>query len=364
VKAPGQDFITVHRGIDTLPPVVRAQAAGKARGEIFTGTGQHYHLRALDLPAEGKARSRGVQRIYLLADVAPLLVVAKLIQDVGGVLLAVALGLVALALLLAWLLARRLVSPLLVLAREVRGVTPDGAASFSARQRPDEIGYLAEKLGTTIAGLHAALQREHAFARDVSHELRTPLTVMNNVLGAAASRPLEKQDVAQLQAGLDEIRQTIDVLFALARAEHFGSEPFDLRGLIEDGLLRLVNESGWDGEGLVLDLPDRLEVTGNRHLARLLIENCLGNARFHGAPGLRVSFEKDVPGGVLSIGNAVASGRAGTMQGFQHGQNLLRRIAAAMGWEIAFHAGTAAYRVDIVPAMPPPAAMPSVRNPS
>jgi HAMP domain-containing protein len=143
ITSPGSDFIRAYRSVETLPPVVREQViAGKARAEISTDTGQHYHLRTLDLPT---------QRIYLLADVQPLLVVSKLFQDVGGFLTAVALGLIALALLVAYWLARRLVSPLLVLADEVRGQTP----VFSATQRRDEIGYLAQKLNTTINELQA-----------------------------------------------------------------------------------------------------------------------------------------------------------------------------------------------------------------
>jgi signal transduction histidine kinase len=333
---------------------VRAQvAAGRGRAEIFTDTGRHYHLRTLDLHAGDRS-----QRVYLLADVGPLLVVSKLFREIGGVLVAVALGLIALALLLAWLLARRLVAPLQVLAHEVRRVTPEAPVRFSASGRRDEIGYLADRLGTTLAGLHAALQREHAFTRDVSHELRTPLTVMNNALAGASSRPLDRHEVAQLQAGLDEMGATIDVLFALARAEHIASEAFDLRGCIEESLLRLLEKGGEGGEGgraddgledgrWLLDLPDRLDVLGNRHLARLLIDNCLGNAMFHGDPcaPLRVSFA----GGVLRMANAVDPGRAATMQGFQHGRNLLGRIAGAMGWQLDFHAGATAYHVEIVP---------------
>jgi signal transduction histidine kinase len=346
IRRPGNDLILAYRSVDALPPVVRKQlAAGSARAEVFTDTGQHYHLRTLDLGG-GPAP----QRLYLLADVGPLLVVSKLFQDVGGVLVFVALGLIGLALLLAWLLARRLVSPLQVLADEVRHLKPDQAIGFSARGRRDEIGYLAEKLGDTIAGLHAALRREHAFTRDVSHELRTPLTVMNNVLGQAASRPLDRQDLAQLQSGLKEVAATVDVLFALARAEHIGNEVFDLRGCIEDVLLRLPGGGEWDEERLILDLPDRLPVTGNRQLAILLINNCLGNAVFHGGPGsrLRLAFAD----GMLNIANTVDPGRSGTTQGFLHGQNLLRRIAAAMGWELRFHAGDTDYRVDILPQRP------------
>jgi len=346
VKPAGNDFIRAYRSVEALPPIVRVQVvAGHERAEVFTDTGQHYHVRTLDLHA-----GPGRQRLYLVADVAPLLVVSKLIQDVGGVLIFVALGLIGLALLLAYLLSRRLVLPLQVLANEVRGLKPGDAIDLSARLRRDEIGYLAEKLGTTIAELHSALGREHAFTRDVSHELRTPLTVMNNTLGQAASRPLDKHDVAQLQAGLDEIGKIIDVLFALARAEHIGNMVFDLRGCIEESLLRLLGDGGWDSARLALDVPDRLEVTGNRHLAMLLINNCLGNALFHGGPDsrLQLSFADRT----LSITNTVDPGRAGTMQGFLHGQNLLRRIAKAMCWELGFHAGATTYRVDIVPLLP------------
>jgi len=332
IRPPGDELIRVYRSVEALPPIVRAQVAdGRERAEISTDTGQHYHLRALDLP--------DAQRVYLLADVRPLLVVSKLIQDVGGVLIFVALGLIALALLLAYLLSRRLVSPLQVLAHEVR----EGSVEFSAQRRQDEIGYLAEKLGTTMTELHTSLEREQAFTRDVSHELRTPLTVMNNIVGQAA---LDTDDVAQLRAGLDEIGNTIDVLFALARAEHIADETFDLRGCIEESLLRLL-EGDWNEERLALDLPDRLEVLGNRHLSMLLINNCVGNALFHGGAEarLRLSFED----GVLSLGNTVDPARTGTMQGFLHGQHLLQRIAKAMRWEIGFHAGAAAYRVEIAP---------------
>jgi signal transduction histidine kinase len=266
IRQPASDVIRAYRGAEALPAVVQAQlAAGRERAEIATDTGQHYHLRTLYLPA---------QKVYLLADAQPLLVVSKLFQEVGGLLTAVALGLIALALLLAYWLSRRLVSPLLVLADEVRGRTPQ----FSAAQRRDEIGYLARKLDATLCQLQASLARERAFTRDVSHELRTPLTVMNNTL--AAPRPLTGQDVAQLQAGLAEIGNTVDVLFALARAEHIAREVVELRGCIEEGLLRLMSE----GVELTLDLPERLPVRGNRHLIALLVNNCLGNALFHGGP--------------------------------------------------------------------------------
>ncbi|MYM65865.1 hypothetical protein GTP45_03315 [Pseudoduganella sp. FT55W] len=334
--SPNDDLIRIYRSADALPAEVREQVGGgRVRAEISTNSGPHYHLRTLDLP--------DAQRLYLLADVRPLLVVSKLFQEVGGLLTAIALGLIALALLLAYLLSRRLVAPLQVLAREVRSFAPQGAAAFSAAGRRDEIGYLAQKLSATLAELHAALEREHAFTRDISHELRTPLTVMHNTL----SRPLAEPGVAQLQASLVEMGNTINVLFALARAEHIASETFDLRGCIEDSLLSLLHEDA----PLVMDLPDRLAVVGNRHLSTLLINNCVSNALFHGGPGSQLSLS--FAGGVLVVENTVDAAHPAAMQGFQHGQNLLLRIADAIHWQIRFHAGTAAYRVEITPQISP-----------
>ncbi len=333
---PGSDLITVHTSRATLPAAVQAATSPQQlRAEVFA-SGAHYHLMARDVPGHG--------RVYLLADVTPVLVVSKVVQDVGGVLIFVALALVGLALLLAWLLARRLVRPLQTLALEARGLAPGGVAHFSASARPDEIGELAARLETSFNALQAALRREHDFTRDVGHELRTPLTVMNNTLALASARPLQGSDIAQLQAGVDELRATIDVLFALARAQHIGPSAFDLRACIEQSLLRLPDV---DALHLTIDLLERLPVAGNQHLVNLLVSNCIGNALFHGGPGCRLAITwRD---GQLAIANTVDALHPGEVQGFAHGQNLLARVAAAMDWHIAFYRIDAGYRVEIAP---------------
>ncbi|WP_426086579.1 sensor histidine kinase [Janthinobacterium sp. PSPC1-1] len=340
----GSDLITVYGGYLALPQAVRAQVPPSApRGEVFTTTGQHYHVLALDLVAAGQP-----QRVYLLADVAPVLVVSRLAQEVGGVVAGMALALIALALLLAYWLARRLVRPLQRLAQEARQLAPGSAVHFSARDRPDEIGFLARRLETTFVELQAVLQREQAFARDVSHELRTPLTLMHNTLALTGAQPLGGQAQAQLQQSTDDMRATIEVLFALARAEQLPGELVELRGCIEQCLLRLLDDHRWDASLLALDLPERLEVLGNGQLMLLLINNCLANALFHGGPACRVSIA--FAQGCLSIGNTVPAGQPRRVQGFAHGQNLLLRLAQAMRWEIVFHPGEREYRVTIVPA--------------
>lgn len=343
----GGDLITVYGRYLDLPQAVRAQVPPSApRGEVFTTTGQHYHVLALDLVAAGKP-----QRSYLLADVAPVLVVQRLAREVGGVVAGVALALIALALLLAYWLARRLVLPLQRLAREARQLAPGGAVHFSERDRPDEIGFLARRLETTFTELQTVLRREQAFARDVSHELRTPLTLMHNTLALADAQPLGGQEQAQLRESMDEMRATIEVLFALARAEQLPGDVVELRGCIEQCLLRLLDEHPWDASLLALDLPERLEVVGNPQLTMLLINNCLANALFHGGAACRINIA--FAQGCLSIGNTLPAGQPRRIQGFAHGQSLLGRVARAMRWEIRFHPGEAHYRVDILPLQKP-----------
>jgi len=341
--ASGSDLITVYRQYRDLPIAVRQQFSPSARrAEVFTGTGQHYHVMALDL-----RRAGGPERCYLLADVAPILVVSRLVREVGGVLAGVALALVGLALLLAWLLARRLVLPLQTLAQEAHALLPGHAPQFSARDRPDEIGFLARRLETTFTELQTALQREQAFARDVSHELRTPLTLMRNTLTLAPARPLPVDEQAQLRQGVDELGNTIELLFALARAEQIPFETVELRGCLEQSLLRLLEEYRWDASLLALDLPERLPVHGHRQLVYLLLNNCLANALFHGGPAcqLTISYEH----GCLTIYNTLPAGQAMRVQGFSHGQHLLLRLAQAMHWKIRFDPGAAHYRVAITP---------------
>ncbi|HEU4817992.1 HAMP domain-containing sensor histidine kinase [Janthinobacterium sp.] len=343
----GSDLITVYGSYLDLPQAVRAQVPPSApRGEVFTTAGQHYHVLALDLVAAGQPR-----RAYLLADVAPVLVVQRLVREVGGVVAGVALALISLALLLAYWLARRLVLPLQRLAREARQLAPGGAVHFSERDRPDEIGFLARRLETAFAELQAVLRREQAFARDVSHELRTPLTLMHNSLALAGAQPLAADGQAQLRQGVDDMRATIEVLFALARAEQLPGDVVELRGCIEQCLLRLLDEYRWDASLLALDLPERLDVVGNPQLTMLLLNNCLANALFHGGPACRIRIA--YAQGCLSIGNTLQAGQPRRIQGFAHGQSLLGRVTQAMRWDIRFHAGEEHYRVDILPLLKP-----------
>ena len=85
-----------------------------------------------------------------------------------------------LAMLLGRLLARKVIEPVVRLARQVR--QPDQllalAPALALDYANDEVGQLAAAFDDALGMLRHALKREQLFTSDVSHELRTPLMVL------------------------------------------------------------------------------------------------------------------------------------------------------------------------------------------
>ncbi|EJM16947.1 signal transduction histidine kinase [Pseudomonas sp. GM18] len=130
---------------------------------------------------------------------------------------------ILLAVLLGRLLARRVMAPVIRLARQVRqrdqllelapALHPDYAA--------DEVGALALSFDQTLGRLREALGREKLFTSDVSHELRTPLMVLGSSCELLLANPsLDRRSVAQVSRiarASDEMRQLVDTFLMLAR---------------------------------------------------------------------------------------------------------------------------------------------------
>ncbi|MDH4557179.1 HAMP domain-containing histidine kinase [Pseudomonas sp. BN417] len=133
---------------------------------------------------------------------------------------------VLLALLLGWVLARKVIEPVVRLARQVRhrdqllGMAPPLAPDYAA----DEVGQLARAFDDTLGRLHEVLNRERLFTSDVSHELRTPLMVLASSCELLADNPnLDPRGRAQLQRitrATEEMRDLVQTFLMLARAQH------------------------------------------------------------------------------------------------------------------------------------------------
>ncbi|BAN50429.1 two-component histidine kinase ColS [Metapseudomonas resinovorans NBRC 106553] len=133
---------------------------------------------------------------------------------------------VVLALLLGWVLARKVIEPVVRLAGQVRhrdqllGMAPPLAPDYAS----DEVGQLALAFDDTLGRLHEVLHRERLFTSDVSHELRTPLMVLASSCELLVENPgLDARGRAQVQRmarATEEMRDLVQTFLFLARSQH------------------------------------------------------------------------------------------------------------------------------------------------
>ena len=154
--------------------------------------------------------------------------VSELALWFGLVPLAGALVILYLSSWLAYRLARRAVSPVIRLARQVRRLDPRApdASAFTPGRLPAnadrEILTLAEALRGLSRNVHEHIERERDFTRNASHELRTPLTVVRLAAGELRRRPgldaESRESVARIERAARDMEETTEALLLLARA--------------------------------------------------------------------------------------------------------------------------------------------------
>ena len=233
----------------------------------------------------------------------------------GGLLLLCAAAGLAVAVLLAVLLSRRLTRPLSRLTGAVESRDPREPAAVTPVPPDllgleDEVGVLARALAAREADLQRFVRRESFFTGDVSHELRTPLTVMQGgleILELRLAALSEASGNAELMAVVERLSRTTarmsaterTLLLLARRPEDLERGPLELseqlRGLIRGGerggLLRLAGPEKGGGERgdaslpvdagpalLYADVADGVQAVGQKELAAIVFKNLLVNA--------------------------------------------------------------------------------------
>jgi len=126
--------------------------------------------------------------------------------------------------LLGWLLARKVIEPVVRLSRQVRHPDQllDEAPQLARDYAADEVGRLAASFDTTLGLLRRALMRERLFTCDVSHELRTPLMVLASSCELLLESPgLDERGrdrVRRMAAATEEMRGLVQTFLLLARS--------------------------------------------------------------------------------------------------------------------------------------------------
>ncbi len=227
-------------------------------------------------------------------------------------------GTLALLYLFTWLgyhQARRAISPIFWLARQVRRLDPmdpDPSTLDPDSLPPNadaEIRDLAAALARLSARINEHIKRERDFTRNAGHELRTPLTVVRLAAGLLRERIASSALAGDAQAGealarivraAHEMEETTEALLLLARASdrRLSSTLVDMNEIVERECDR--------AQALLADRPIRIErhfespltVAADPRVLSVLVGNLLRNAVQYTTDG---TIEVRIEGGQLSI---------------------------------------------------------------
>ena len=182
----------------------------------------------------------------------------------GVVPLALVLAAVYLTAWLTYRSSRRVVSPVIWLARQVESFDPrhpDASALDPSRLPADVEGEtltLANSLHEFASRIGQFVEREHNFTRDASHELRTPLTVIrvagDMMAEDPALSPMAQRSLKRIRAAGRDMEALIEAFLILAREGDTGlpDEDFSVAALAAEE----IEKAG----ALVAGRPVRLEL--------------------------------------------------------------------------------------------------------
>lgn len=260
--------------------------------------------------------------------------------------------------LLGWLLARRVLAPVIQLARQVRHrdqlntLAPPLAPHYAA----DEVGQLAQAFDETLSQLREALKRERLFTSDVSHELRTPLMVLagscellleNPSLDARTLRPVHR-----IARATTDMRDLVETFLQLARAES-GQISLAPRATLTQVADELVNH--WrdliERKGIILNYQNQncSEKLYNAPFLRSVMGNLLRNAWHYSEGGCilvrltATGFEVEDDGAGIpenlreTLFEPFVRGNPNRGEGLGLGLSLVKRICQHENWQIELH---------------------------
>jgi signal transduction histidine kinase len=261
-----------------------------------------------------------------------------------------------LAVFLGWILARKVMAPVVRLARQVRhrdqllGLAPLLAPDYAA----DEVGELAVAFDTTLGRLRQALTRERLFTSDVSHELRTPLMVLASSCELLLENPaLDQRARAQVQRiarACEEMRDLVQTFLMLARTQREDSDMAPKLSLATaaDQLITLWREP-IEAKGLTLLFePGQPSDTGyNATFLHAVMGNLLRNALHYTDSGfIRLTLEtegfvvEDSGVGIpeekrQAMFQPFVRGNEQRGEGLGLGLSLVQRICENQGWSVS-----------------------------
>lgn len=205
------------------------------------------------------------------------------------------LWVVGASVLLCWVLAYHLTSPV---RRMQKLAERFSQGDFSARidsRRKDELGKLARMLDAMAGRIQTLLGAERRLLADISHELRSPLARLGVAVELARSGSNPASALDRIQKESERLNAMVGELLQMTRAEgdplarRFDPVALDalLRDIVEDAQV----EAGARGSQVRLTSAAPVTALGDAELLRRAVENVVRNAVRFAPPGTAIDVD-------------------------------------------------------------------------
>lgn len=250
-------------------------------------------------------------------------------------------GVVALAIVAALWLGRRLARPLETLTAAARRVGEDDLAARAASTCLPEIDDVGTALNTSSRRVGELVERDRAFTADASHQLRTPLAALRLGLESQALGPSDPP--ATLTAALaqvDRLQNTIETLLAVASNAPTSEQKVDLLDAIRE------LETRWHGPLAADGRPLHTAVEAAHPIAALspavlaeIIDVLIGNALTHGAGAISVTVRHTADAYAVEVHDQGPGFGPGPDESFRRGAGNGHGIGLALARSLAHSQG-------------------------
>jgi signal transduction histidine kinase len=239
-------------------------------------------------------------------DIAERLLVQYGVATLGTALLAIVLG---------WMVAGRVLSPIRHMTETARRLSGRKLDERIALDGPrDELVELGETLDAMLDRLQGSVEAQRRFVANASHELRSPLTVIRTEAEVTLGDP--NASITELRAmgeivleGADRTEALLDGLLVLALSQRGleRAETVDLGTLVRRAAAAVAVEAADMHVRVSVD-PQRAEVEGDPALLERLVANLAENAVRHNEPGgfVQMSAARENGHAVVRVANSGA----------------------------------------------------------
>jgi len=254
--------------------------------------GESYAPDSLGRPLSSPWQTDAIGTLYIESSDVGLISLQILFNEIGRFFIWGGLIGVAIALVITFLLSRRVLAPVKALTSAARQL---GRGDFSQRVQvkdKGEVGEMANTFNFMASDLEQAEQLQRNMVADIAHELRTPLSNLRGYLEAVRDGVI-KPDADTIRS-LDEeaalLSRLVDDLQELSLAEagelKLVCQAENIGELIKQTVGGLQAQAATKGLSVSVDLPDRLPAVNiDSHRISQVLRNLLENALAHTAEG-------------------------------------------------------------------------------